>query len=172
MIGGALVAIGASFLALMVVSSGLFPGIYVEGRIGVTLMVAALVLCALNALVRPVLRLLTCPWVLLMAAFVLFVMNALLLMLTALITSWMSPALGGKLIVTSFGWAVAGGLVLSLIVTALTSAWDWWVTRVKVMPPPDIRGLANAQRAELDRQFDATVHSKQPPPDMPKGPQG
>jgi len=162
-ISGALVAIGASFLALIVVSSGLFPGITVEGRVGLTLIAAALVLCVLNALVRPVLRLLTCPWALLLAAFVLFVLNALLLMLTAEITRWLSPALGGKLIVTSFGWAVVGGLVISLIVTALTSAWDWWVTRVKVAPPPDIRGLAESQRAELDRQFDESVRSNQPP---------
>ncbi|MFN8377656.1 MAG: phage holin family protein [Anaerolineae bacterium] len=169
MIGGALVAIGASLLALMVVSSGLFPGIYIEGRVGVTLVVAALVLCALNALVRPILRLLTCPWVLVMAAFVLFVLNALLLILTAGITSWLSPALGGKLIVTSFGWAVVGGLVISIVVTALTSAYDWWVTRVKVAPPPDIRVMAQAQRAELDRQFDEAVQSQQPP-NPPQGP--
>lgn len=169
MIGGALVAIGASLIALMAVASGLLPGIYIEGRIGVTLIAAAVILCGLNALVRPVLRLLTCPWVLVMAAFVLFVMNALLLMLTALITSWLSPALGGYLVVSSFGWAVVGGLAISLIVTALTSAWDWWVTRVKVPPPPDIRGLAQSQREELDRQFDAAVQSQQPPK-PPNGP--
>lgn len=163
MIAGALVAIGASLFALMVVSSGLFPGITIEGRVGVTLIAAALVLCVLNALVRPVLRLLTCPWALVLAAFVLFVMNALLLMLTAEITRWLSPVLGGKLVVTSFGWAVIGGLVISVIVTALTSAWDWWATRVKVAPPPDVRSLAQSQRAELDRQFDEAVRSQQPP---------
>ena len=58
---------------------------------------------------------------------------------------------------------MVGGLVISVIVTALTSAWDWWATRVKVAPPPDVRSLAQSQRAELDRQFDEAVRSQQPP---------
>jgi putative membrane protein len=163
MIGGALVAIGSSFLALMVVASGLLPGIYVEGRVGVTLIVAAIVLCGLNALVRPILRLLSCPWVLLLAAFVLFVMNALLLLLTALITSWLSPALDGELVVTSFGWAIVGGLIVSIIVSVLTGAYDRWVTRVPVAPPPDVRSLAASRRAELDKEFDELVQPPKPP---------
>jgi putative membrane protein len=164
MIGGALVAIGASFVALLVVASGLLPGIYVEGRVGLTLLIAAVVLCLLNALVRPVLRLLSCPWALLLAAFVLFVMNALLLLLTALITDWLAQTFGGRLVVTSFGWAVVGGVIISIIVTVLTGAYDRWVTRVTVPPPPDVRGLAAAKRAELDQDFDATVGPPKPPP--------
>ena len=170
MIGGALVSIGASILALMVVASGLLPGIYIEGRVGVTLIVAGLVLAGLNALVRPVLRLLTCPWVLLLAAFILFVMNAVLLLLAALVTDWLAAALGGQLIVTSFGWAVVGGLIISLIVTVLTGAYDRWVTRVPVPPAPDIQTLAQTRRAELDQEFDAAVQSGQAPPPKPPTP--
>ncbi len=169
MIRAWLAAFGASLLALAVVASGLLPGIYIAGRIGITLVVAGLVLAALNALVRPLLRLFTCPMVLLVQALFLFVLNALMLLAAALVTEWLAPYTGGYLVVVSFGWAVLGGLIIALIVAGLTSLLDRWETRVPVKPAPDVRQIAEVNRAQLDEQFNAYVQT--PPPDGPPGTQ-
>ncbi|HKR64141.1 MAG TPA: phage holin family protein [Thermoanaerobaculia bacterium] len=72
-----------------------------------SLAIAALVLGLLNAIVRPILFVLTLPITVLTLGLFLVVLNAIMLELTA----WLVPgfAIGG------FGWAIAGALVLSLV---------------------------------------------------------
>ncbi|HYO89061.1 MAG TPA: phage holin family protein [Candidatus Limnocylindrales bacterium] len=171
MIRAWLFAFGVSLAALAVVASGLLPGIYIEGRIGATLIVAGLVLGALNALVRPLLRLFTCPMFALALLLFLFVLNALMLLGTALITQWLSPYTGGYLVVESFGWAVLGGLIIAVIVALLTNLLERWQTRVPVPPPPDMHQIAGVTRAQLDAQFDAIVQPRPPPSEPPQPPQ-
>lgn len=170
MIRSALLVIAASLLALAVVASGLLPGIYVEGQVGLALLAAAGVLAVLNALVRPVLRLFTCPLVLLLTAFVLFVFNGLALLVTAWVSEALAPYTGGRLIVTGIGWAVLGGLLVSVMVTLVTAGQEWWSGRVAVTPPPKAREIAQAQRAQLDQQFDAMLQAPPPTPGEPPPP--
>jgi putative membrane protein len=166
----ALLVIAATLLALAVISSGLLPGITIQGKVELTLLAAAGVLAVLNALVRPVLRLFTCPLVLLLSAFVLFVFNGLALLVTAWVSEALAPYTGGRLIVTSIGWAVAGGLIVSVVVTLVTAAQEWWSGRVTVTPPPKAREIAQAQRAQLDEEFDAMLQAPPPAPDEPPSP--
>jgi putative membrane protein len=72
-----------------------------------TLAIAALVLGFLNAVVRPVLFVLTLPLTVVTIGLFLFVLNAIMLELTA----WLVPGFD----IDGFGWAIVGAVVLSLI---------------------------------------------------------
>lgn len=89
----------------------LFAGIHVSG-FGSALF-AALVLGILNALLRPILFILTLPINVLTLGLFTFVINALLLMMT-------SGIIGG-LVVDSFGSALLGSLIISLVSWLLSS---------------------------------------------------
>lgn len=80
------------------------PGIHISG-FGYALL-AALVLGLINALVRPILLIVTLPITILTLGLFLIVINALMLMLTGVIVP------GFK--VDGFGTAVLGGLLLGL----------------------------------------------------------
>jgi putative membrane protein len=73
----------------------------------VTLAIAALVLGLLNALVRPILFVLTLPLTIITLGLFLIVLNAIMLELTA----WLVPGFR----IDSFGWACVGAVVLALI---------------------------------------------------------
>ena len=76
-------------------------------RSWVTLAVAALVLGLLNAVVRPVLVVLTFPLTIITLGLFLLVVNGIVLELAA----WLVPGFG----IDSFRWAVVGALVLTVI---------------------------------------------------------
>jgi putative membrane protein len=78
-----------------------------------TLVVAALVLGLVNAIVRPVLLVLTLPLTLVTLGLFLFVLNALCLWLTSAVVPGFEvrgfwPAFWGALIVSALSWAVNG----------------------------------------------------------------
>ena len=73
----------------------------------VTLAIAALVLGLLNAVVRPILFLLTLPLTIITLGLFLLVLNAIMLELTAMIVPGFR--------IDSFGWAIVGALVLAII---------------------------------------------------------
>jgi putative membrane protein len=73
--------------------------------------VVAGVLALVNALVRPVLTMLTCPLVLLTLGFFTLVINALMLMLTG----WLSGRLGLGFAVGGFLPAFWGALIISVV---------------------------------------------------------
>jgi putative membrane protein len=73
----------------------------------VTLAIAALVLGLLNAIVRPILFVLTLPITIVTLGLFLIVLNAIMLELTA----WLVKGFA----IDSFGWAIVGALVLSLV---------------------------------------------------------
>jgi putative membrane protein len=73
----------------------------------VSLAIAAAVLGLLNAIVRPLLFILTLPITVVTLGLFLIVLNAIMLELTA----WLVPGFD----IRGFGWAMAGALVLSVI---------------------------------------------------------
>ncbi len=89
----------------VVVSSYLLPGVHVADFF--VALVVALVLGIINAILRPVLIILTLPINLITFGLFIFVINALLVMLTT--------ALVPGFTVDNFGWALLFSLVLSLI---------------------------------------------------------
>lgn len=87
------------------------PGI--EARSVTTVVVAALVLGLVNAIVRPLLLVLTLPLTLVTLGLFLFVLNALCLWLTSAVVPGFEvrgfwPAFWGALIVSALSWAVNG----------------------------------------------------------------
>jgi putative membrane protein len=73
----------------------------------VTLAIAALVLGLLNAIVKPILVILTLPLTVVTLGLFLIVLNAIMLELTS--------ALVPGFHIESFGWAIGGAIVLGLI---------------------------------------------------------
>jgi putative membrane protein len=76
-----------------------------------TLLGVALVFGVVNAVVKPVVKLLTLPLFLVTLGLITLVINALLLQLTA----WISDQVGLHFTVSGFGTALVGALIVSLV---------------------------------------------------------
>ncbi|QRV02305.1 phage holin family protein [Arcanobacterium phocisimile] len=81
----------------------------------IALLVGGLILSLVNAFVRPIVKLLSLPIYILTLGLFFVVVNAAMLMLT----SWISGQVGVGIAVDSFVWAIAGGIVISVVNTAL-----------------------------------------------------
>jgi putative membrane protein len=90
------------------------PGIDLQGPWW-GLAVVALLFGLLNAAVRPLLTVLTLPFVILTLGFFMLVINAAMLYLT----SWLAQGFGIFFTVQGFGSALIGSVIISLISTAL-----------------------------------------------------
>lgn len=95
----------------LMIASGLVSGIAFSG-LG-SLFFAALVLGCVNAVVRPVVVLLTIPFTLVTLGFFLFVVNAAMLGLTAFLVPGFSVA--------GFGSALFGSIIVSI--TGMFASW-------------------------------------------------
>ncbi len=84
-----------------------------DGWVG--FLVIALLLGVLNAVVKPIIRALALPAVVLTLGLFLLVVNALVLALTV----WLSEALGLALTSDGFGWTFLAALIVSLVSWAL-----------------------------------------------------
>jgi len=91
------------------------PGITFTGG-WISLLVVALIFGLVNAFVRPLLKLLTCPLILLTLGLFIFVINALMLWLT----SSLSRSLGLGFHVDGFASAFWGALVVSIVSVLLS----------------------------------------------------
>ena len=91
-------------LALFVVVT-IVPGFHYHSI--VTLAIAAAVLGLLNAIVRPILFVLTLPLTIVTLGLFLIILNAIMLEMTA----WVVPGFR----IAGFGWAIVGAIVLGLI---------------------------------------------------------
>ena len=104
-------------LALFV-AAWLVPGIAVDGNGWVVYAVMAVILGLVNAIVRPLLKLLTCPLILLTLGLFVLVINALTLLLASSIAvNWFNVGF----YVDGLWAAFLGGLIVS-IVTVILSA--------------------------------------------------
>ncbi|MEW6338937.1 MAG: phage holin family protein [Acidobacteriota bacterium] len=102
--------------AALFVAAKLVPGITVEGNSWAAFAVMALVLGLVNAVVRPLLKLLTCPLILLTLGLFLLVINALMLLLA----SWLAQAVGFGFHVSGFWPAFWGALIVSVVTMVLS----------------------------------------------------
>ena len=91
----------------------LVPGIVYDGT-NTSLVLIALIFGLVNALVRPLVVLLTCPLIILTLGLFLLVVNALMLSLTA----WISGVFGLGLYVDGF-WATLFGAIIVSVVSGL-----------------------------------------------------
>ncbi len=92
----------------------LVPGITYTGGV-LELLGVALVFGFVNAVIRPILKLLTCPLVVLTLGLFVFILNAFLLWLT----SMMAQALGIGFVVEGFWAALVGALIVGVVSTVL-----------------------------------------------------
>ena len=97
--------------AALWVAAQLVPGIVVAGL--TPLLLAALVLGLINAIVRPVLVILTLPLTLLTLGLFIFVLNAFCL--------WLTSRIAPGFEVQTFGSALLGALVVSIVSWILTA---------------------------------------------------
>lgn len=93
----------------------LVPGIETEGGWQVLLLMA-LIFGLVNALVRPILKFLTCPLIMLTLGLFTLVINALMLQLA----SWLGRQLDLGFYVENFWAAILGALVISVVSFVLT----------------------------------------------------
>jgi putative membrane protein len=100
-----LVNAAALWVATQLVSGVVFTGNWL------TLLAVALVFGVVNAIVRPVTKLVTFPFIILTLGLFLFVINGLMLMLTSAVSGW----LGLGFDVRGFGAAFWGALVVSVV---------------------------------------------------------
>jgi putative membrane protein len=100
----------ALWVAVLVV-----PGITYAGG-ALALLGVAVVFGLVNAVIRPILKVLTCPLVVLTLGLFVFVLNALMLWLTAALAQW----LGIGFAVTGFWAAFFGAIIVGLVSTVLT----------------------------------------------------
>ncbi len=92
------------------IATQVVPGLTFDGH-WTTLALVAFIFGIVNALVRPLLELLTCPLILLTLGLFTFVVNALMLMLT----SWLADQFNLGFHVNGFVAAFIGALVISLV---------------------------------------------------------
>ena len=97
------------------VAAELVPGIQTDGGWQVLLLMA-LIFGLVNALVRPILKFLTCPLIMLTLGLFTLVINALMLQLA----SWLGRQLDLGFYVKNFWAAILGALVISVVSFVLT----------------------------------------------------
>lgn len=87
------------------------PGLEYRGETYTSLLIIALLFGLVNALVRPILLILTCPLIVLTLGLFILIINAVMLSLTV----WLSDLFGLGLVSESFVATLLGALVISVV---------------------------------------------------------
>ncbi|HUK14431.1 MAG TPA: phage holin family protein [Thermoanaerobaculaceae bacterium] len=104
-------------LALLA-AAWIVPGIRVEGNAWAAYALMAVVLGLVNAVIRPLLKLLTCPLIILTLGLFVLVVNAASLLIAARIAA----AMGIGFHVDGFVPALFGSIIVSVVTVVLSSA--------------------------------------------------
>ncbi len=95
----------------------LVPEIGFEGGVEIgSLLIVALIFGLINAVIKPIVQSLTCPFYILTLGLFTFVVNGLMLLLTA----WVAGRFGSSFTVGGFIPAVIGGIIISVVSTVLS----------------------------------------------------
>jgi putative membrane protein len=96
----------------------LVPGIQVDGDGWFIYAIMAIILGLINAVVRPILKLLTCPLILLTLGLFVLVINGITLWIASRIAvNWFNVGF----YVNSFGAALLGAIIVSVVTTVLSA---------------------------------------------------
>lgn len=158
-------------IAIGVITSGLLPGIRIEGNYVVTLAITAVTLGLLNAIVRPILVLLSCPFIFFTLGLILIAINALMLGGAAALTNWIAGE-NGRIVIDPWWWALVGAVIVSIINMILERVLGV-DERVRVKKVKEVQVVYQEQRSALDQQFNAYVSQSLPnaqPPYTPPAP--
>ncbi len=94
--------------AALTVAAAILPGIHTADNAITTLLLIALIFGFLNALFKPLFVLLSCPLIILTLGLFTLVINGVMLLLTDRVA-------GSRFEVDTFGWAILGGFVVSIV---------------------------------------------------------
>ena len=112
--GKLLVKVIANAVALAI-AAWLLSGITVSGSTAgrriLTLLVVALIFGLVNMVIKPIAMLLSLPFIILTLGLLIFVINALMLLLT----SWIAGVLNVPFHVDGFGTALLGALIITIV---------------------------------------------------------
>lgn len=97
----------------LAVTAFLLPGIHVEDGI-LTLLLIALVFGIVNAILKPIITVLSCPLIILTLGLFYLVVNGLMLLIT-------DELVGSNFEVDGIWWAILGGLVMGIVGSILES---------------------------------------------------
>jgi putative membrane protein len=101
--------------AALAATAAILPGIHIQNdRIG-TLLLIALIFGIVNALLKPVIVIMSCPLIILTLGLFAIAINGIMLLITAAIA-------GDRFTVDGFWWAVLGGLIVGVISGILENA--------------------------------------------------
>jgi putative membrane protein len=103
----------------LAVGTGWLAGIQAENTTWWAFLLLALIFGLINALVRPILKLLTCPLILLTLGLFTLVINAFMLWLTGVIGQ--QVGLGIRFADPQWLWILLGSLVVSIVSAVLTT---------------------------------------------------
>lgn len=92
----------------LAVTASVLPGIHVKNDSIGTLAIVALIFGIVNALVKPIFVILSCPLIILTLGLFMLVINGVMLLITDALS-------GGRFTVDGLGWAILGGLVVNVI---------------------------------------------------------
>ncbi len=92
----------------IVVTARLLPGIKIaDDGIGSLILIAAIIAIA-NAVIKPILMVLTCPLILVTLGLFVLVVNGLVLWIVASLS-------GGRITIENFWWAILGGIIMAIV---------------------------------------------------------
>jgi putative membrane protein len=115
--------------AALYLAAAIVPGIHLgeEGSAGktiVTILIVALIFGVINTVLKPLVKLLSLPFIVLTLGLFLLIINALMLQLT----SWLAGTLDLSFHVDSFFWdAILGALIITVVASILNA----------IVPDPD-----------------------------------
>jgi putative membrane protein len=104
-------------MASLYVAAWILPGIIVEGNGFWVYSIMALILGLVNALIRPVLKLLSCGFIIITLGLFVFIINAA----TFMLSSSIAQSIGVGYSVDGFGTALLGSIVVSVVSVVLSS---------------------------------------------------
>jgi putative membrane protein len=101
--------------AALAVTAAILPGIHIQNdRIG-TLLLIALIFGIVNAVLKPIIVIMSCPLIILTLGLFAIAINGIMLLITSAIA-------GNRFTIDGFWWAVLGGLIVGIISAVLEGA--------------------------------------------------
>ena len=147
-------------VAIAVITSGLLPGIDIVGPNQIsTLLFVALVFGVVNALIKPIVKFLTCPFILFTLGLLIFIINGFMLWLTAALSERLSSVTSGQLWIENFGWAIIGAFIITIIGIVLERALGV-NGRKQAKTVTEVRYVVERPRSTVDQDFDDFVNSR------------
>lgn len=152
--------------AVAIITSGLLPGIRITGEYVPTVAAVAILFALVNTIIKPILRLLTCPLIFLTLGLIIFVIDGAMLALTAALSDWTATVTHGRLVIDNLLWAIIGALIMGIV----TAVLGWLLPRqtVQRVEVVHVTRTIPSHRANADQQFDALLGGDDAPSRPPR----